>query len=59
MCVKLFAVRGYATTQSFVQFHNQIRPNDIVILGYEHYSVRVATGYGLPHTIEVAQQPSL
>jgi len=40
MCVKLFAVRGYATTQSFVQFHtllDQIRPNDVVILGYEDY----------------------
>jgi hypothetical protein len=38
ICVKLFAVGGYGITQAFIQFQklrNQIRPNDIVILGYE------------------------
>jgi hypothetical protein len=38
MCVKLFAVEGYGLTQSFIQFHklrDQIKPNDIVVLGYE------------------------
>src|SRR5262249_50798654 len=37
LCVKLFAVGGYGMTQSFIQFHkllDQIKPNDIVILGY-------------------------
>lgn len=40
MCVKLFAVNGYGMTQSFLQFHrllDQIKPNDIVILGYADY----------------------
>jgi len=38
ICVKLFAVGGYGITHTFIQFdqlRNQIRPNDIVILGYE------------------------
>jgi hypothetical protein len=38
MCVNLFAVGGYGMTQSFIQFHklhDQIKPDDIVILGYE------------------------
>jgi len=40
MCVKLFAVDGYGMTQSFIQFRkllDQIKPNDIVILGYADY----------------------
>jgi hypothetical protein len=40
MCVKLFAVQGYGVTQSFIQFHKllaQIKPNDIVLLGYADY----------------------
>jgi hypothetical protein len=40
MCVKLFAVGGYGMTQSFIQFHkllDQIKPKDIVILGYADY----------------------
>ena len=40
MCVRLFAVGGYGMTQSFIQFHqllNQIKPNDIVLLGYADY----------------------
>jgi hypothetical protein len=44
MCVKLFAVGGYGMTQSYVQFHrllDQIKPNDIVILGYsDSFDVR-------------------
>jgi len=44
MCVKLFAVDGYGVTQSFIQFHKllaQLKPNDIVLLGYEdHFDVR-------------------
>jgi hypothetical protein len=38
ICVKLFAVGGYGITHTFIQFQklrNQIRPNDIVILGYD------------------------
>src|SRR5262249_11708338 len=38
ICVRLFAARNYGMTQVFIQFQrlcNQIRPNDIVILGYE------------------------
>src|SRR5262249_42360979 len=40
MCVKLFAVDGYGMTQSFIQFYKllgQIKPNDIVILGYADF----------------------
>ena len=40
ICVRLFAVGGYGMTQAFIQFHqlrSQIRPNDIVILGYGDY----------------------
>jgi hypothetical protein len=40
MCVKLFAAPGYGMTQSFIQSHKlreQIKPNDIVILGYADY----------------------
>jgi hypothetical protein len=44
MCVKLFAVEGYGVTQSFIQFHKllaQLKPNDIVLLGYEdHFDLR-------------------
>jgi hypothetical protein len=40
VCVKLFAVGGYGMTQSFIQFHKllgQIKPSDIIILGYADY----------------------
>src|SRR5215813_13804941 len=40
VCVRLFAVGGYALTQSFIQFHKllgQIKPSDIIILGYADY----------------------
>ena len=38
LCVRLFAVGAYGMTQSFIQFHrllDRIKPNDIVILGYD------------------------
>src|SRR5262249_38508710 len=40
VCVKLFAVDGYGMTQSLILFQkirSQIKPNDIVILGYADY----------------------
>jgi hypothetical protein len=40
LCVKLFAVEGYGMTQSFILFNklrNQIKPNDIIILGYADF----------------------
>jgi len=40
VCVRLFAVGGYGMTQSFIQFHKllgQIKPSDIIILGYADY----------------------
>jgi hypothetical protein len=40
LCVKLFAVDGYGMTQSFILFNklrNQIKPNDIIILGYADF----------------------
>jgi hypothetical protein len=40
LCVKLFAVGGYGMAQSFIQFHrllDQIKPSDIVILGYADF----------------------
>jgi len=46
ICVRLFAVAGYGMTQAFIQFHqlrSQIKPDDIVILGYgDNFDERTA-----------------